>query len=233
MMKRLIFPALFATTACQPDKDVWPAPEPATYRVTFEATWSPATHPQAYPAGAHFSRLIGVAHNRVQSACIGNCDDVVLFRPGKVASPGVRAMAERGDNALLRQELLALLPPRLVAATVFESRLPFIDSPGRFVDTVQVDAQHPLITAVSMIAPSPDWFVALESASLLDASGQWQPHLSVPARAYDAGTDSGPTFDSPDQPTTPAQPVALISSGPLAPGGTTVPLGTFHLERIR
>lgn len=233
-MKRLFLPILLTTAAaCTKSSTPLPAPEPATYRITFEATWSPATHPQAYPAGAHFSRLIGVAHNRVQGACAGPCDLSVLFRPGTLASPGLRDMAERGDNTVLRAEIQAQQPPRLAVADVFESRLPYIYSPGRFVDTVQVDGQHPLVSAVSMIAPSPDWFVALEAQTLLDEQGRWQAHLSVPARSYDAGTDSGPAFASPDQPTAPAQPVALIRSGPLAPAGSGTPLGIFHLERIR
>lgn len=228
-MKRLLFPALLAVTACQPDKDVRPAPGPATYRVTFEATWSPATHPGAYPAGAHFSRLIGASHAVSAGSGLGDEAYRALYRPGTLASPGIKDMAERGDNAALRSELQALRGSQLVGHWS-ESYRSYIDSPGQFVDTVVVDAQHPLLTAVSMIAPSPDWFVALESPSLLDANGQWQQHLSFPARAYDAGTDSGPAFDSPDQPTVPARPIALISSGPLAPG---VPLGTFHLERIQ
>jgi hypothetical protein len=47
-----------------------------------------------------------------------------------------------------------------------------------------------------MIAPSPDWFAALENQNLL-ANGQWADRLSVPARAYDASTDSGLTFTLP------------------------------------
>ncbi|GAB3829510.1 spondin domain-containing protein [Hymenobacter jeollabukensis] len=231
-MNRLLLPALLAATACTTDKDVQPAPSPATYRVTFEATWSPATHPGAYPAGAHFSRLIGVAHASSGGTGIGDVAYRALYSQGGLASTGIKDMAERGNNTALRTEIATLQLSKQVSGW-FESRQAFIGSPGRFVDTITVDAQHPLVTAVTMIAPSPDWFVALESPSLLDAAGQWQPSLSVGARAYDAGTDSGPAFDSPDQPTAPAQPVTPIGTGPLAPGGTATSLGTFHLERIR
>ena len=231
-MKRLLLPALLTAAACQPDKDVRPAPGPATYRVTFEATWSPGTHPGAYPAGAHFSRLIGASHTVFDGTGIGDGSGRALYRSGTLASPGIKNMAEQGDNRALLAELVSMSMTRSVG-NVFETRPGSISYPGQFVDTVEVDQQHPQLTAVSMIAPSPDWFVALESPSLLDATGQWQPQLSIPARTYDAGTDSGPTFDSPDQPTVPAQPVAPLSSGPLAPSGAAVPLGIFHLERIR
>jgi Spondin_N len=222
-MKSLSFlPLLLLLTACPAERDLAPAaPGPATYRVTFEATWSAATHPQAYPYGAHFSPLMGLSHS----------DGARLFAAGTLASPGIRLMAERGSNATLRTELQAL--QRLGTGFGLLDNPVVFNSPGRVADTIRVDGQHPLVSAVTMIAPSPDWFVALEGQSLLDERGQWQPHLSVPARAYDAGTDSGPDFTSPDQATAPAQPVAAIGSAPLAPGGAAVPLGTFHLERIR
>ncbi|RAK68056.1 spondin domain-containing protein [Hymenobacter edaphi] len=232
-MNRLLLPAVLAATACTSDKDAQPAPGPATYRVTFEATWSPATHPGAYPPGAHFSRLIGVAHTSSAGTGIGDVAHRALYRSGAPASTGIKDMAERGDNTALRGELAALATGNLINDW-FESRQGSIGSPGQFVDTVTVDVQHPLVTAVSMVAPSPDWFVALETPALLDAAGQWQRHLSVPARTYDAGTDSGADFTSPDQPTAPAQPVRLISGGPLSPTGAAgAPLGVFHLERIR
>ena len=73
-----------------------------------------------------------------------------------------------------------------------------------------------------MIAPSPDWFAALENENLLDA-GQWVTQRTVPARAYDVGTDSGPTFSAPDQPTTPAQPIQPLRLPPAAPPPTARP----------
>ncbi|RTQ47097.1 hypothetical protein EJV47_19565 [Hymenobacter gummosus] len=231
-MKRLLLLPLLALLLGACEKDPEPRslagdPGTAKYRIIFRATWSAATHPQAYPAGAHFSRLIGAAHGTAMDGA------EVLFRPDHLASPGLKDMAERGNNTILRTELLAHQGAGLPVREIFENNLAYIDSPGQFVDTVQVDGQHPLVSAVTMIAPSPDWFVALHEQSLLDERGQWLPALTVVARAYDAGTDSGPDFDSPDQPTTPARPVAPIVGAPLAPGGTSTPLGTFYLERIQ
>ena len=101
-------------------------------------------------------------------------------------------------------------------------------------DTIRLDAAHPRLSLVTMIAPSPDWFVALEDESLLDAAGQWVTQRRVPARAYDAGTDSGPTYTAPDQATLPAGVVAPLRLAPAmgsAPDGP--PLGTWLLERIK
>ena len=45
---------------------------------------------------------------------------------------------------------------------------------------------------------------------------------------YDAGTDSGTDYTSPNQDTNPADPIALINTGGV---GNGVPLGTFILVR--
>ena len=73
-------------------------PEPrAEYTVTFDALWSAATHPEDFPGNPHFSGLIGGTHN----------DDVRFWRPGRRASDGIKAMAERGSKTPLNEEILA------------------------------------------------------------------------------------------------------------------------------
>lgn len=210
---------LLALGACQKAADPAaqvpaPAVGPALYRVTFEATWSAGTHAD-FPAGAHFSPLIGLAHRA----------DGLVFRPGQLASLGIKDMAERGKNTALRAEI-ATLRASGAAAGLLDGQAT-TPSPGTLTDTIRLDAAHPLLTVVTMIAPSPDWFAALEGESLL-ADGQWVAQRTVPARAYDAGTDSGPAFTSPDQPTLPAEPVVTLRLPPAGP-----PVGQWHLDRLR
>src|SRR4051794_39433967 len=69
----------------------------AQYEVTFNATWSQATHPTDWPVGAHFSPLIGGTHNANDS----------FWRAGGMASPGIEAMAELGATSPLRSEVSA------------------------------------------------------------------------------------------------------------------------------
>lgn len=226
-MKRLAFLPLLALLACRQEASP-PAPAPAAppaagsarYRVTFEATWSAATHAN-FPAGAHFSPLVGLSHQA------GN----TLFQEGQLASLGIKNVAELGNNTAIRAEI-AVLQGRGTALGLLSSSGGSFASPGTRSDTVRLDAAHPLLTVVTMIAPSPDWFAALENENLLE-NGQWVAQRTVPTRAYDAGTDSGPTFTAPDQPTTPAQPIQPLrlppASGP-APDGP--PVGMWRLERL-
>uniref|UniRef100_A0A8C4XD27 Spondin domain-containing protein n=1 Tax=Erpetoichthys calabaricus TaxID=27687 RepID=A0A8C4XD27_ERPCA len=57
-------------------------------------------------------------------------------------------------------------------------------------------------TAARLI-PSPDWFTGVDSLDLCDG-GHWKPRVTLELRPYDAGTDSGFTFSSPNFPTLPA-----------------------------
>ena len=142
-----------------------------------------------------------------------------------------KTSGERGNNTVLRAEITALQGSG-AAFRMLEGHS--FNSPGTAADTIRLDAAHPRLSLVTMIAPSPDWFAALEDENLLGADGQWVAQRRVPARAYDAGTDSGPTFTAPDQPTLPAGVVAPLPLPPafgLVPDGP--PLGTWYLERIK
>lgn len=205
--------------ACSKKESETSAPAPAAqalYRVTFEGTWSAATHPGLYPAGAHFSALIGASHR-------ADDPESRLFRAGTLASPGIKNMAELGNNTALRAEINALIGQGK-AFRLFDGRAGFA-SPGTYADTLRLDAAHPAATLVTMVAPSPDWFAALSAENLL-SEGDWAQHRRVPAHFYDAGTDSGPAFTSPDQPTVPAEPIR-------AAWADQAPVGYFHLERIK
>ncbi|UOQ53793.1 spondin domain-containing protein [Hymenobacter cellulosivorans] len=219
-MKQLVFLALCSLLAsCNDTADddaEQPSSEPtALYRVTFEATWSAATHPGNYPAGAHFSPLIGVSHTHDAGAS--------LFQPSLPASPGIKNMAELGNNTALRTEINTLIAQGK-AFRLLDGRTATA-SPGSLTDTIRLSQTHSALSVVTMIAPSPDWFAALTVHDLFTGRS-WAATRRIPAVFYDAGTDSGPDYTSADQPTTPVGVVREVNS--LAP-----PLGYFVLERIK
>ena len=90
-----------------------------------------------------------------------------------------------------------------------------------------VDRDFPLVTVVSMLAPSPDWFVGVAGLSLLE-DGDWVDERVATLFAYDAGTDSGTTYTSPNADTSPPEPIHRIATGPLGNGR---PVGTFTFTR--
>jgi len=188
----------------------------AHYRVTFEATWTAETHPVDYPPGPHFSGLVGGTHD-------GTVD---FWEPGQVASLGIKRMAEWGSQAELAAEVEAAIATGSADSVVTSAVL--WDVPGSVSTTFTATTGHPLITLVAMIAPSPDWFVGVDGLDLL-AGGDWAGDLVVDLYAWDAGTDSGPSYTSGDQPTAPPVPIFAIEGYPFEDG---VPLGTLTFTRL-
>lgn len=67
----------------------------AHYSVTFDATWSVATHPVDFPPSPHFSGLVGGTHDA----------SVSFWDVGQLSSLGMKRMAEWGSQADLLAEV--------------------------------------------------------------------------------------------------------------------------------
>ncbi|MXV96752.1 MAG: hypothetical protein F4Y07_07040 [Gemmatimonadetes bacterium] len=196
--------------------EIEPASDSASYSVTFNATWSATTHPTEFPPGPHFSPLIGAVHN----------DSVSFWAVGATASPGIEQMAETGGTGLLTREIRAEIPNN--AISVVNGR--GIGSPASTtISEVPVTLDHPLITLVTMIAPSPDWFVGVAGQSLQNEFGQWLDEVAVVLYPYDSGTDDGPSYRSANADSSPRQPIrSLRGVSPFS----DEPIGTYTFTRI-
>ena len=163
----------------------------AIYTITFTGAWTTTVTTGGLPGGAHFSRLIGGVHN----------DEVVFLESGEEASAGVESMAEIGGYSTLRNEINAAGDDRLSILQGTSDNL----SPEAIVtfSDVTLSTDHPRVTLVTMIAPSPDWFVGVSSLSLLDSSGDWKASVSVDLYPWDAGTEDGTEFSLGNDPTDP------------------------------
>jgi len=193
----------------------------AQYQVVLNATWSQQTLPTNWPANAHFSGLVGGTHNA----------NVHFWRDGETASEGIRLMAELGQKTTLLNEFA----PAITNGTAqFQlSGGGISPSPGSVSLTLPqpMSRDFPLVTLVSMIAPSPDWFVGVDSLNMIE-NRQWVTNMVVTLYGKDAGTDSGVTFTSPDQVTVPRWVVTQFSGFPAIQNGVLVPFGTFTFTRL-
>ncbi len=88
-----------------------------------------------------------------------------------------------------------------------------------------------IVSVVTMIAPSPDWFVGVSALPMLQ-DGVWVDEVVVELWPYDAGTDSGESYASGNSATNPAEAVYEIDGSPLAVGGAVPALGTFTFSRV-
>ena len=152
-------------------------PSTALYTVTFKGQWTIGVTPGGLPGGAHFSPIIGAVHNA----------GMTFLRSGEAASSGVKSMAETGETSELQSELNAAISATPPTALSVLSRSGNIGRQNRVtLNDVAVTTDYPRITLVSMIAPSPDWFVGVSGLSLLDASGNWLPSHEVKLYPWDA-----------------------------------------------
>ena len=192
------------------------------YNVRFEATWSDSTHPGSYPGNAHFSPLVALSH----------APNFFMFFSGYPASDGLRILAETGQTDSLLDEFSFAIN----TGQALDARLgPEVPSSGQGSLDIGVTSTRHAVTVVSMIAPSPDWFVA-GRAVLFDAQdGQWYDKVTIDAISLDAGSDAGSDFTSPNMPMDSVSGVYPITTGPLIqPGDTLVQnMGKFIFERIQ
>lgn len=208
-----------AQPAPAPQPPAPPAPATARYRVAFDATWTRATHPVEYPSTAHFSPLVGATHHGA----------IQFWSRGAPATPGIRVMAEGGRTAPLSQEVSVAMAAGTAERVLLGGA---INGPPASVSLeFEASQAFPLVTLVTMIAPSPDWFVGVSGLPLFE-NGQWVQERRIDLLPWDAGTDSGVTFESADVVTTPAQGVSPIVTAPLSPAGRMTPLGTFTFTRL-
>ena len=160
----------------------------ATYAVTFQGNWTTASTPGGVVAGAHFTTLIGAIHN----------DMVTFWESGGTATPGVENVAELGSTGTFKSEINA----NSNAISVVEKGVSG-GGTGSAAFDITLTNEHPLVTLLSMIGPSPDWFVGVSGLSLLNTQGQWMSTLEVDLFPYDAGTEEGTEFSLSNPATSP------------------------------
>lgn len=194
------------------------APASARYRVVFDAIWTASTHPRDAPPNPHFSPLIGATHNGT----------VAFWRDGALATEGIRRMAELGSTTPLDNEIRAAIAAGTAERLILGIGL---SSPKSVSLEFDISRDYPLVTLVTMVAPSPDWFAGVSGLSLF-ANGAWVDERTLPVLPWDAGTDSGVSFVSPDRESVPREPIARITTPPLAVGGVVAPLGTLTFTRL-
>jgi len=207
---------------CSKNENVVIQPEPklsARYNLTFNATWSAQTHPNEFPASAHFSGMIGMIHN----------SSVMLFTKGEIASDGIKNMAETGGKNPLKSEIQAFISNGTGSTLISGGGIN--SSPGEVSIEFNIASSHSFVSVVSMLAPSPDWFIAVSNTNLIE-NNEWVTSKTIAVDIYDSGTDNGSTFRSPDEPTLPPLPIDNINTHPLAVNNVVAPLGSITFTKI-
>jgi hypothetical protein len=199
-------------------------PDHAEYRIVFTGAWTAQSHPLEYPragllTGPHFSGLIGATHG----------PGLALFAEGRPPSPGLERLAEEGKHSPLDQEIRSAVDAGRAGALLETG--PIRDMAQPAVTTVRVDPAHSRVSAVAMIAPSPDWFAGAADVELREGD-RWVASKEVVLYAFDAGSDDGTTYEAPDQDASPKHPTMQNESPHFRRGGERVPVGRLTFTRM-
>lgn len=189
--------------------------EEVTYKITFEANFTRTAHPgSSFPRDPHFSPLVGASHNAEYS----------MYQMGSMATRGVKNVAETGNPSVLLSELADLASSSIVKDTDRGSR---VEGTGSTTVTLNVSKEFPLISVITMIAPSPDWIVGVTGFSLLE-DGEFIKKREIPLFAIDAGTDGGTRYTSANR--VKSEPIGLL----IDVSGNSIknPFGTLTIEML-
>uniref|UniRef100_A0A8D0CXF0 Spondin 2a, extracellular matrix protein n=1 Tax=Sander lucioperca TaxID=283035 RepID=A0A8D0CXF0_SANLU len=162
---------------------------PASYILVFTGHWSPQAFPKQYPLfrpPAQWSKLIAVSHNR----------HFRLWEEGAPASAGVQNFAEVGVTVELMKAAKEARKRRAVGAMHRTAGIP--NGIGHSSTELLMQPRSSLLSLMVKMVPSPDWFVGVD--------------ITIDLQPYDAGTDNGFTFSSPNFPTSPPENITKITS---------------------
>ena len=195
----------------------------ASYTVSFTSVWDTETNDPvngnsivALPNNAHWSDLVGATHN----------SSTKLLEMGSLASLGIKNVAEIGDNNEISNEVQGLINVGNADQYLQAGFDAFAPRTTATLTNIEVNEDFPFLSLVSMIAPSPDWMIAVDGINLRNGN-TWVDEIVIPLFPYDAGTDSGMFYTSPNQVTTPSfEPISvLINEGPF----NAKPIGTLTI----
>ena len=202
----------------------FPCSTPVMVNVKAAGSWTAAGgFATDYPSNPHLSPPVVAAHN----------SDYSLFAPGTLATPGLKNVAETGNPTVIKEELAAAE----VAGSVTGTSVGQPTDPTCCGDSVRqnpplyMDGSHSLLSAVYMLAPSPDWFTGINGFDMCNQqSGMWYQVLLVSSATYDAGTDSATTYVHNNTATDPPGPVASASLPGVSSSGDVPPTATWTLS---
>ena len=193
----------------------------ATYKLELSIDWDANLAPFEFPDNAaHLSSLIGLTHG----------DGVTLFADGRTASSGLELVAENGRSGILQAQFDELRRKKRIGTVVEADGIKSV--PGSISTTFTTTKDHPLLSVITMLAPSPDWFTGV-SAVRLHSNDGWVDAINLPLWVWDAGTDSGVTFKANNADTQPHESIRLLSTKHFFNSDGLIKIGMISMVRQR
>ncbi len=151
-----------------------------TYKVEITMNWTADQSPGVnFPNGAHFTDFVIASH----------VPTYTIWREDGTASKNVEVVAETGQTGGLVDELNSLQRLSLGDVVVADGT----SAVGTTSKNIRVSPTYRFVSAISMVAPSPDWFTGISNLNLYPAES-WLNSVTMNLVVYDAGTEGGTEF---------------------------------------
>lgn len=152
------------------------------YLVTLVSNWNKEDHLKL-PGGAHFSKPAVVHHK----------SDYTLIPFGGQATPGLEELAELGQTGEIEEEFEQKMRTGfIISYSIFPAM--HLSDRTSMQFTISVTASAPYFSMASMIAPSPDWIIGIDSLPLYDKEKGFSSGVERQALyAISAGTEGKDT----------------------------------------
>lgn len=194
------------------------------FLITFEIKWGTPGNEEMinYPDDPHTGNMCLVVHNNKYS----------MFKLGEFASKGVDESASYGTNDTLIKEITN----NGNYLTYYTA--PILYTPGATQFDITVNDDYPYFSFMTMIAPSPNWFVGASNVDLIDIGNimDYQNYMTIPIYAYDTGTDYGLEFKTlPKHPRgNNTKPISLLMNDTIFANDQRVvpPFAYLHIQKI-
>ena len=154
-------------------------PDEMTYKVSVVVDWSSRSHEGNYPNSAHLSQPV---------FWTGSSNPVFAIEQNP--SEGMKEFSVSGRTRALKQELESFIENETISQFDIKDR---IDAPGSDSYEVTLTREDPVFSLISKLAPSPDWFLALEGVNMLE-DNRWKDNVRVSMVALDGGVSGGNEF---------------------------------------
>jgi len=156
-----------------------------------------------------------------------------MWSEGENASAGVELVAETGNTSTLETEINAQITAEK-AWRLIPGGAKLGPEAKRTGIHVQVTSNFSKVSIITMLAPSPDWFIGINSVDLCD-NGTWRESMNVTMLPpYDAGTENGTAFSTNNSATAPPVNIFKITNNTAGPfyGPNPIPsLGEFRFVK--
>ncbi|XP_047530626.1 spondin-1-like isoform X1 [Vanessa atalanta] len=205
----------------------------AKYELTFTGMWSRHTHPRLYPENdwiPRYSDMVGASHST----------DYIIWAPGTLATDGLRDFAQYANGSKLESEIREKIGDG-VRTLIKGKGHGYRKMSNPTYAFFRTDKNNHIFTVGVAIHPSPDWFLGVTRFELCQVDNTWLQERELNLYPWDAGTDSGVSYESPNMETFPQDAVSRVQMSSYDKNSPFYevdmkdlhPFGKLHIKLIR